>query len=282
MPNASQKILSISDLFEGDIKLASPPNIYFELQKTVEDRTKSIKDSAFIIEKDASLALKLLKIVNSAFYGFPSKIASIDRAINLVGVTELQNLLLSTIVLDKFADSPNDLLSMHDFWAKNLRCALIAQEIDRYLGNKFCDSIFICGILHNIGQLIFFRRIPDLAKQVHLATYEHEDSSSSYEIEIETNLIGFDRYQTGALLTKQWKLPDIISESIKLHAYPDDTGPYYQIAAIVRVADQYSRIDRNFGEISEDRLGISSDDMSQIIELAYSRFEEVFKIFYQA
>lgn len=281
MLSSSQKKLYISDLFEGDLKLASPPNIYFELQKTVENTTKNNKDAAFIIEKDAALALSLLKIVNSSFYGFPSKITSIDRAINLVGTAELQNLLLTTIVLNKFSDSPNDLLSMHDFWARNLRCALIAQELDQYLGSEFCQSVFICAILHNIGQLVFFRRIPELAKQVYLITQDHDDLSSDYEIETEKNIIGFDHYQTGATLTKLWKLPEIITESIKLHPYPDNTGAYYKIAAIVRLADCYSRIDRDYSEMSVNSFDIPQDEMSHIIERAYVKFEEVFKIFYQ-
>ena len=133
MPNISQQELSISDLFKGDLQLTTPPNIYLELQKTTDDPTKSLADAAFIIEKDATLAIRLLKIVNSAFYGFPSKISSIDRAINLIGIKELQSIILSTTAIDKFSNLPGELISMHDFWAKNIRCALIAQKIDHHL-----------------------------------------------------------------------------------------------------------------------------------------------------
>ena len=68
--------LSIADLLKGDLKLASPPTIYLALQTVVNDSSKGVKDAAHIIENDAALAAKLLKIVNSAFYGFPSQIAS--------------------------------------------------------------------------------------------------------------------------------------------------------------------------------------------------------------
>ncbi len=280
MLNTSHQDLSISDLFKGDLQLASPPNIYFELQKIIESPTKSAVDAAFVIEKDAALTIRLLKLVNSAFYGFPSEIVSIDRAINLIGTKELQNIVLATVVIDRFSDLPSNLISMHDFWSRNLRCALIAQSIDRYLDKQFSDSIFVCGILHNIGQLVFFRKIPELAKEVNLIVLADEESTSFDEIEFEKAIIGFDHYETGAALTKLWKLPDIITESIRLHPYPDNTEHYYKIASILRLADVYSKLDDIFSNDVSNHLGIPISDMSNIIDHAYDQFEDIFKIFY--
>lgn len=282
MLNTSQYDLSVSDLFKGDLQIASPPNIYFELQKIVDNPSKSIADAAFVIEKDAGLAIRLLKIVNSAFYGFPSKIASIDRAINLIGTRELQNIILGTVVIDRFSGLPGELISMHDFWARNLRCALIAQGIDQHLGRPFSEAIFICGILHNIGQLVFFRRIPELAKEVSLLLDADEDLTGGDEIKFERSIIGFDHFEVGAELTKLWKLPDIISESIRLHPYPDNTEEFYKIAAILRVADYYSKLgETDIDEVVSSSLNISPLDMSDIIDAAHDQFEEVFKVFYQ-
>jgi HD-like signal output (HDOD) protein len=280
MLNTSHQDLSISDLFKGDLQLASPPNIYFELQKIIESPTKSAVDAAFVIEKDAALTIRLLKLVNSAFYGFPSEIVSIDRAVNLIGTKELQNIVLATVVIDRFSDLPSNLISMHDFWARNLRCALIAQSIDRYLDKQYSDSIFVCGILHNIGQLVFFRKIPELAKEVNLIVLADEESTSFDEIEFEKAIIGFDHYETGAALTKLWKLPDIITESIRLHPYPDNTEHYYKIASILRLADVYSKLDDIFSNDVSNHLDIPISDMSNIINHAYDQFEDIFKIFY--
>jgi len=280
MTTSSQSTLSISDLFRGDSQLASPSGIYFELQKIVDDPGKSLSDAAFIIEKDPALSLRLLKIVNSAFYCFPNKIASISQAATLIGTTELKNITISTIFLDKFSDLPHDLLSIHDYWARSLRCGLIAKEIDNYLGKEFADSVFICGLLHNIGQLVFFRRLPELARDVSLLLYAMENPSDQQEISIERRLIGFDHYQTGAALTKLWNLPAIVPESIRLHAYPDNTDAYYKIASIIRLADCYSKIDMDCCHIVMNSLGISADIMSVIIDKAYDEFEEIFKLFY--
>ncbi len=280
MLNTSHQDLLISDLFKGDIQLASPPNIYFELQKIIENPVKTVADAAYVIEKDAGLSIRLLKLVNSAFYGFPSKIASIDRAINLIGTKELQNITLATVVIDRFSDLPSSLISMHDFWAKNLRCALIAQGIDQFLDKQFSDSIFACGILHNIGQLVFFLKIPELAKEVNLMLLADESSTGIDEIAFEQEIIGFDHYEAGATLTKLWKLPDIITESIRLHTSPDSTENYHEIASILRLADSYSKLDDIFSDAINHDLNIPASDMSVIIDHAYDQFDDIFKVFY--
>jgi len=277
MDNIFQQDLTVLDLFKGDLQLTSPPSVYFQLQKVIENPNKTVNDAAFVIEKDAGLAIRLLKIVNSAFYGFPSQITSIDRAINLIGTKELQNIVLGTIVIDRFSKNPNSMISMHDFWARNLRCALIAQGIDQYLGNCYMDSIFVCGILHNIGQLIFYRRIPELANEVALLLQTKEGCEAIDEVNIEQTIIGFDHFEAGAVLTKLWKLPDIITDSIRLHTDPDSNHEHAEIANILRLADGYSRLDDMSGQSGID---IPITDMGEIIDNAYEQFELIFKVFY--
>ncbi|MFK5949984.1 MAG: HDOD domain-containing protein [Methylococcales bacterium] len=277
---SSQNDLLISDLFKGDLQLASPPTVYFQLQEVIKNPNKTVVDAAFVIEKDAGLSIRLLKIVNSAFYGFPAEISSIDRAINLIGTKELQNITLATIVIDKFSGFPSDLVSMGDFWSRNLRCALIAQGIDRQLGKQFSESIFICGILHHIGQLVCFQKLPELAKEVLLMLQSTDDSTTADEIRLENNIIGFDHFAVGAALTELWKLPQDITDSIRLHPYPDSIDNNFKIASIVRVADSYSKFDGFCDENQASQLNISATDISMIIDKAYDQFEEVFKIFY--
>lgn len=279
MPITSPQELSISDLFRGDLHLSSPPTVYFQLQKIIEDPNKALADAAFVIEKDASLSLKLLKIVNSAFYGFPSKITSINQAISLIGTKELQSIVLSTIVIEKFSNLPSGLMSMQDFWKRSLSCALIAQGIDSFLGKRYTESIFICGILHNIGQLVFFRRLPELSREINLILEAQEYTSSRDEVKMEQSLIGFDHYQTGAALTNLWKLPEVITQSISLHTLPDTTENHHEIADIIRLADCYSKSDNHTYEGSVIHLGISLDHMNAIVDESLKELDEILKVF---
>lgn len=280
MQNPVPTDLSIEDLFRGDLQLASPPNIYFELKKTSEDPTKTLTDAGKIIEKDPGLTARLLKIVNSAFFGFPTQIATVTHAITLIGLKELEDLVLGTLIIDKFSSMPNGLISMHDFWEKSLRCALIAKEISEYQTDyDASETIFICGLLHELGQLVFFRRIPTLAREVGLQV----DSTGTDEIITEQKLIGFDHYQTGAELTRLWKLPEIIVTTILHHSDPENAGNFKREARMVKQASLLSRsriFDSENFALNDQFSEFSIEDLQTITQQANTKFEEIFNIFY--
>ncbi|MDO9208444.1 MAG: HDOD domain-containing protein [Sulfuricurvum sp.] len=269
--------LKISDLFRGDLQLTSPPNIYFELQQTIANPNKSITDVGFIIEQDPALSIRILKIVNSAFFGLPVPIASITRAVAIIGAQELQNLVLAAVVIDKFSSLPGGLLSMHDFWARSLRCALISKEICIYSNNKDnLDSMFICGLLHDIGQLVFYRRIPIIARQIGLLV----EASDVDEIQAENNILGFNHYQTGAELARLWRLPEIIIETIGQHNHPDYTSAFADAASTVSAANYLCKMDAENTQANSFCNNIPADDLDDIINKAYNQFEVIFKLFY--
>lgn len=277
---SSLPALTVTDLLRGDLQLASPPNVYFALKTIIDDPTKAPKDAAFIIEDDAALAAKLLKIVNSAFFGFPSQIASIAKAITLIGTRELQNLVLAAVIIERFSDLPGQTFSIHDFWARNLRCALLTREFDAGLGGKYADSAFLCGLIHNIGQLLFYRRIPELAREVDLMLQSKMQADTLDEVLIEQRVIGFDHFMAGAELCRLWKLPDLLIETIRLQAFPDPIGPYADIAAIVRLANYFARIDPAYDANIANSLGLTAQQISFIIDKTNEEFEAIFKVFY--
>lgn len=280
MLNSFSANLTVADLLRGDISLASPPNLYFALKSVIDDPDKSIKDAALVIEKDAALSIKLLKIVNSAFFGFPSQIASIDRAINLIGTRELQNLVLGTIIIERFSELPGQQFSMHDFWARNLRCALLSREFDSQMGKKFTDAAFVCGLLHNIGQLLFYRRIPVLAREVDLLLQSKVQADGMAQVLVEQQVIGFDHFQAGSELCRLWKLPEVIVESIRLHAYPDFTGGYADIAAIVRISNYFSCLEQPYDAMIANGLPLDAEQIAAVVDKTNEEFELIFKIFY--
>ena len=257
--------LKVSDLLKGDIKLASPPALYFALKKIIEDPGKEAKHAASVIENDPALAGKLLKIVNSAFYGFSQQITSITKAVTLIGTRELQNLSLNTLLIERFSDLPGQNFDIHTFWARNLRCALLSREFDAQLGKVYAESAFICGLIHNIGQLLFHLRIPELARQIDLLLLSAGQTESRDEISIETQVVGFDHYQAGAELCRLWKLPEIIIESIALHGFPEHTDHYAGIAAIVRLCSSISAANP-YQAITDRNLGLTAGQIGFIID----------------
>lgn len=273
-------MLTVSDLLRGDVQLVSPPNIYFALRSVVEDPHKTAQDAAIVIENDAALSMKLLKIVNSAFYGFPMQISSIGKAVGMIGVRELQNLVLATVVIERFSDLPGAQVSIHDFWSRNLRSALVSRELDVLLGKRYLDTAFLCGLVHNVGQLVLYRRVPLLAREIDLLVQSTPNGGSDNELVIQHQVLGFDQYQVGAELCRLWGLPEIVSESIALHNAPRTVNDFSDIARIVRYASLIAKIDSANDVRFASELGLSVDQVSDILDKIHDEFEVIFKLFY--
>ncbi len=271
--------ISLSDLFEGDLQLTSPPNLFFELKSVLEDPSKSLSDAGNVIANDPALTMRLLKLVNSAYFGFPGRIATITHAISMVGSRELQNLVLATLVINKFSAQSDGMMTMHDFWAMGLRSALMAKALALAIPGQIKEdkeSVFICGLLHDIGKLVFYRRIPEIARQVGLLAEQTGES----ETDIEQKILGFDHYDAGAELARLWHLPAIISETIGQHCRPDRSSPYYLVADLTRSANLASKMDLSEDAFDSNRWDISDDDLSVIIDNVQDQFDELFSIFY--
>jgi HD-like signal output (HDOD) protein len=273
-------MLSVDDLLRGDIQLASPPAIYLALKSIADDPNKSVEDACKVIESDASLAMKLLKIVNSAFYGLPGQVSSIAKAISMVGMRELQNLVLTTIIIERFSHLPGLHFSMHDFWARNLRTALIARELDAFWKRNQTDTAFLCGLVHHIGQLVMYRRIPVLAREVELLM-QVQGPNEVDESTIQREVIGFDHFEVGAALARLWNLPVVVAQSIALHHAPDSNQAYEGIATLVRIACHLGQLNLPpYSTITNPEFALTADEASVILEKTHQDFEVIFKFFY--
>jgi putative nucleotidyltransferase with HDIG domain len=271
--------ISIADLFEGDLQLTSPPNLFFELKRVLENPNKSLADAGDIIINDPALTMRLLKLVNSAYFGFSDRIIKVSVAISMIGARELQNFVLATLIINKFSAQPDGMMTMHEFWAASVRSALMARALALALPNQIKEgreSVFICGLLHDIGKLVFCRRIPEIARQVGLLA----EQSSESEAEIEQRILGFDHYDAGAELARLWHLPAIISETIGQHCKPDTGSPHHLVADLVRTANLASKLALPEMAFSLDRWGLSNDALCGIIDDVHDQFDEVFSIFY--
>ena len=121
--------MDILTLLDDDPSLTSFPEVYFKFQEAVSRDDVSFSEIGNIIVYDSGLSAHLLRIVNSAYYGFPEKIETISHAIGVVGTQQLGDLMLSTIVVDKFKSIPESMINMESFWRHSIACGLIAREL---------------------------------------------------------------------------------------------------------------------------------------------------------
>jgi HD-like signal output (HDOD) protein len=219
-------------LIKSDMELMSLPDIYLRIEKVINDPNSSARHVAAIISQDPNLSAKLLKIVNSAFYGFNQKIDTISRAVTIVGQNQINDLVLGTSVRALFQEIPSSLMNMNLFWEHSVACGTCARWIAGARKFPNLESFFIAGLLHDLGKLIIFKNLPGAAKAV-LRRVRHSDS---FYYQAERDLIGFDHTQVGKALAEQWKLPAGLEQAIGGH-HPPWALPLEAEAALIFVAD---------------------------------------------
>ena len=221
------------DLITDTIELASLPSVVMTAMEMLNNPKTSASDIGEIISQDPGLTIKLLKIVNSAFYGFPSRIDTISRAITIVGTLELTDLILGSSAIQVFSRIPNRLVNMRQFWEHSLYTAVVARILARYLRAPNTERCFVMGLLHDVGSLIMYRQKPDEARRA----LEMADKEDMPLPDAEREIFGFDHGEVGAELMRSWNLPDSFVTATRYHHQPSAAGSHRLETATIHLAD---------------------------------------------
>jgi putative nucleotidyltransferase with HDIG domain len=206
---------SANELVKDIRGLVTLPHVYIEIGRLIDDPKSSVADIARAVSQDPSFTLRLLRVANSALYQFPSAVESVTKAVSIIGTAQIRNLALSMSVASSFEGLPNELVSMQNFWRHSLLCALTARQLAKLIGGCDPDALFTAGLLHDIGELIIFNRLPAQAKQALLLVL---DSAEEIQVhQAEQQVMGFDHSEVGGALAKEWNLPGLLEECIAHH-----------------------------------------------------------------
>ncbi len=203
------------------------------INAAVNDPNTSFSDIAKIINMDTALSARLLKIVNSSFYSFPSNIETVTHAISIVGTEQLHDLALATTVISTFKGIPDKYINMNQFWRHSLGVALIARNLAIHCREPNPERFYLAGILHDIGRLIILENLPEEAKEI--MTRQEEVGGMMWQIERE--VLGFDHTDVGAALARNWKLPLSLEEIIGCHHNPTRSKRYPLETTVIHLAD---------------------------------------------
>ncbi len=220
------------ELIRNDIKLPSLPNIYAQINEAITKPSSTAYDIGNVISKDIGLSARLLKLVNSTFYGFPSKIDTLSRAVTIIGNRQLSTLALGVNIINAFKDIPPHLIDMKSFWEHSIACGLIARILASYKNIQNTERLFVAGLLHDIGHLILYSHIPIQARNALLIA---KDTGSLLH-KTEHELMDFDHAKIGGLLLKKWRLPISLENTVKYHHSPQKSKDPLE-PPIVHLAD---------------------------------------------
>lgn len=277
--------ISPRELVSGAIEIASLPEIFLKINEMIDSPRHSAADIGRVISNDAALSARLLKIANSVFYGFPSQIDTISRAITVVGTRELRELILATSVIRCFKGLPNDLVTMEDFWRHSVCCGLAARSLAKLRGEQLIERFFVAGLLHDIGSLLVYRKIPELAREALLRAQHNNVPLYKAEEEV----MGFDHAMVGAEILRKWKLPEHFQESTEFHHNPTRALRYPNQTALIHIADVVSDA-LQYGNSGDPHVppmdpqawqmaGLSDDIISPVIADVEQQFNHVLELF---
>jgi len=215
------------------IQSVGASTIFASLQEAVNNARSSMRDIAEIISTDQGLSARLLRLVNSAFYGFPSKIETISHATTIVGTQQLRDLALATTIIELFKGIPSELINVRDFWHHSIACGITCRILASYHQEPNVERFFVGGLLHDIGRLLIYRRS---AAQAREALQRCAESGELLHT-VERETLGYDHAEAGGLLLGHWRLPKSLEEAVRFHHAPSLSRQYPLESGMTHVAD---------------------------------------------
>ncbi|MGE5257756.1 MAG: HDOD domain-containing protein [Hyphomicrobiales bacterium] len=210
------------------------PSIVFEVHQLLQDPDTSVARISRIIEKDQATALKILKLVNSAFYGLKSKVSDIRSAVIMLGFNAVRNAIVSVSVIEAFASRiklPD--FDFTDFWKHSLAVAVTSKSIAYSTRLNSPDNCFVGGLLHDVGKVIMAQYFRQLFATVW--TTSKRDAISFYQAE--QKVIPTNHAAIGAHLASRWQLPPGLIEAIRWHHDRQFDAQNAEVALIIHLAN---------------------------------------------
>ncbi len=218
----------------GDI--ATLPEVTIKIIHIVEDPKSTARDLHGVIKNDPALSVKVLKVVNSAFYGLPGQVASVDRAIILLGLSAVKNIAIAASIARLFKGKRiSEQFSAADLWRHNVAVSVVARSLGKCSPHPvMLDELFVAGLIHDIGTLVERQAFPDEFSEVIRTCVE----TGQDFLECEREIIGADHQAFGVGLTTKWKFPRHLRAAVGFHHNPDSVSVELKnMATLIHVAD---------------------------------------------
>jgi putative nucleotidyltransferase with HDIG domain len=210
------------------------PHIAIKLTKLISDENSTMQDFEKMIKMDPTLVLRLLRGANSPYYGLRQKVNSISRAVVVIGINNLRNMIVTEGLKEIFKDKKSEnVFSRSRLWLHCSAVSICSQMIMERIFGLNGEDAFLCGILHDIGMIVEDQTAPDLFYRVCNTYDENSKPITDYEKEI----VGTDHCEIGYLLAKDWKLPIEIQEGIQRHHKMLDHVSPSSLTGVIQLAE---------------------------------------------
>ncbi|MBD3258406.1 HDOD domain-containing protein, partial [candidate division GN15 bacterium] len=270
----------VQRVIEDSRELYSLPQTLVEVLRVVKDDTASAGDMADVLKKDPPLTAKLLRIVNSPYYGVGREVGSVSQAVVTLGIRQVTALALSTSVY-AMTENWQSTMDRIRFWRHSLEVAIASRTIAEKVGYGKLEEIFVAGLLHDLGLLIMENSFPTEFAQIWKQLPKHDSI-----VDLEESAWGTNHARVGQFLLEQWRLPDDICQAVGGHHTvftPGAVDAEFKPTQIVALANHVSQFPiaehqitptthgAETREIIRENLGLSSDALMMIEKHLFSQ-----------
>lgn len=234
--------MSLKKMQARDLKLIvkevpTLPIVYQQLFSKMSNPNVSVPQLAEVVSRDQSLATRILKLVNSAFYGFKKEINTISRAMVILGFRTVRNAALAISVFDYVSGAEEDSrFPVEDFWKHSLCAASVAKVVGQHTGVKQQEETFVSGLLHDIGKMIMLKYFAEDFKEVCSLAI---DKGITWN-EAEKELLNVDHTAVAKAVLRSWNFPPNLVEAIQFHHSLSSGSSYPSLVALTHVSDYVS------------------------------------------
>jgi len=269
-------------------KLFSLPDVAIRLNDLIGQPNTTTQELVEVVQLDAGIAATVLRLANSAWYGLPSMVDSISRAITLIGQKALRDLVMSTSVITTFKGISSEFVDMRDFWDNSVTCGVVTRNLAQKCGSREAERMFLAGLLHKVGRLAFYASRPVQYRQV----LQEQNNGEVAIVAAEEAVFGFNYAELGAALLRAWRVPAALDEVIEYQLNPLQAPNHSKEAAIVHVAGdiayhmapdikarfELGEYDLTFKESALDSLGLERNVLVEIMQNSLVQSFELLEI----
>ena len=247
-PTKETNLPTAQEIVASSVKLVTVPGIYLRVKQVVDNPDTTPHDLTKVVSTDPAMTARVLRLVNSAFWGLGGKIESVSRAVSLLGMLHVHDVVLATSVALAFRGIKPARMDVPRFWRLSVFRALAANALARRCDLADLERLFVEGLLADIGHMVLYQRVPELAARA----LEHVRDQPDELPRAERELIGCDYAEVGAELCTAWNLPACFHTVIGKQNDPAAAGDRALEAALVLIASQLAAREMRTGDAARN------------------------------
>ena len=229
-----QPPVTLEQLIGKSQDLPSLPEIYLRVSEQLEDETSTVQKIGDTVQNDPAITTRVLKMVNSAYYGTPNEVASVSQAVSLLGRERLKHILIGSVLRGVFSVQENPAFSMQVFWQHSIKTAIIARQLATHVSViQEPESMFTAGLLHDIGKLLLINKFPERM----LAAEEYAIQKRVDVLSAELSQVGVTHTAVGEALMQHWGLPQLLIDCARSHHEVVHDGPNRDATHLIYLAN---------------------------------------------